>query len=162
MMVLSACSVIAFRKISVAMSSSRLKNLAREESEIAKLMKDTQRKVFEEKTISSSEYYRLMAQYDAQLRKIRIARAKIRARRAGAISLKEEIKNIETESEEVLGLIKKAQDNYFRKGTISKEKYEDEKEAGRVRLAEIEEAKALLKARIMEEKAGNYKKVKNK
>lgn len=150
---LSLASVAGYRQVSISLSAGRLESLAKEESGIAKLMKEAQKNAFEDKEITLSDYYREMLQYEERLRKIRIKRARIRSRRAGALSMKEEIKNLETESAEVLGLLKKAQENYFEKGNITKVKYEDEKESARTRLAEIEEAKALLEARIREKRA---------
>lgn len=148
----SLASVAGYRQVSISLSAGRLESLAKEESGIAKLMKDAQKKAFENKEITLSDYYREMLHYEERLRKIRINRARLRSRRAGALTLKEEIKSLETESTEVLGLLKKAQENYFEKGNITKSKYEDEKDSVRIRLAEIEEAKALLEARIRERK----------
>lgn len=153
MFILSIGSLAGYRQVSISLSAGRLEKLANEESGIAKLMKEAQRKAFEEKSIGLSEYYKEMLNYEERLRKIRIKRARLRARRTGSLSMKEELKSLESESAEVLGLLKTAQENYFEKGNLTKRKYEDEKESARTRLAEIEEAKALLEARIREKRA---------
>jgi len=153
----SAISYFAYLKFMMYYIKQKLKNLANEELSIVKLMKETQKNAFIDKSITSTEYFRSMAQYSDRLRKIRILRTKLRSIRIGIIKIAEELKILEKENQEIRILLRKTQEDYYQTRKLSKRDYENAIEAGHTRVAEIEEAKALLNAKIRINKMNNHK-----
>jgi len=157
LIVLSVIVYFSYIKFMMYYIKQRLKNLASEELSIVKLMRETQKNAFVDKSITSDEYFRRMAQYSDRLRKIRVIRTKLRSKRVGIIKIEEELKNLEKESLEISHMIRKTQEDYFKTKKLSRRDYENAIEAGHTRVAEIEEAKALLKAKIRINKLNHHK-----
>ncbi|MCG2719257.1 MAG: hypothetical protein L6266_00760, partial [Nanoarchaeota archaeon] len=153
----SAISYFAYLKFMMYYIKQKLKNLANEELSIVKLIKETQKNASIDKSITSTQYFRSMAQYSDRLRKIRILRTKLRSIRIGIIKIAEELKILEKENQEIRILLRKTQEDYYQTRKLSKRDYENAIEAGHTRVAEIEEAKALLNAKIRINKMNNHK-----
>ncbi|MFC1754904.1 NEW3 domain-containing protein [Thermoproteota archaeon] len=126
----------------------RMRDLDEEERTILALMQEAQRKCFVEKTLSRMNYFKIMAMYEKRLVKIKQIKANLRARRAGIIRIENELKNLENEAKEIVGLMKKVQVDYFNKGIVSRRRYKSDFKSYKKRLAEIEKAKAMLETKL--------------
>jgi hypothetical protein len=143
--------LIIYKKFMAAIIAQRLKNLDKEEKTIQQLIKDTQKELYVKKTLSSSEYKTRILGYNTRILKIKSLRAKLRHRRVAILKKEEQIKDIEKERAEVIGMIKHAQTKYFTLGKISRERYNEEIEKEKERLAEIEDEKATLETELAKE-----------
>ena len=143
--------IAMYKKFMTAIIAQRLKNLDKEEKTIQHLIKDSQKEAYVKKTISGSEYKTRLLGYDTRLIKIKALRAKLRHRRVAIRKKEEQIKDIEKERAEVIGMIKHAQKKYFTLGKISRERYNEEIETERERLAEIEDERATLETELAKE-----------
>ncbi|MBU2637888.1 MAG: hypothetical protein KJ955_02855 [Nanoarchaeota archaeon] len=158
---LSTASFFAWRKATILIVKNRIQALSKEESSIIRLMKELQADYFDKHAISTGDYFNAMAHYHKRLTKIKTSITRLRSRETKILSVDKEIMNLQRENQAVLNLIKKAQQDYFEKKTITKAEYEMEIEAEQTRLAEIEEAMALINAMMAKEKAAKKNKHKN-
>ncbi len=141
-------AVVLHRRLTVIMIGRKLEDLAGEEENISRLMREAQTKTYAKKRMSSSEYRDVMYKYEKSLEQIRELRTKLRARRVGIITASSELYNLTKEDKDVTAAIKNAQKDYFEKRSISKATYSSRMESLKNRKAEIDESLAVLEAKI--------------
>ncbi len=137
-----------YKKISVKIIQAELKRLSKEEVTIHRLIEDLQFKHFRLGTVAPNEYYTSMAQYEHRLNEINERRIRLRNKRVGMVGLLEEVKSLENEEKELIKLMKQTQVDYLNKGIMSKRRFLNTFESEKIRLAEIEEEKEILKSQI--------------
>lgn len=147
--VISISIQICYRLLKINIIARKLRNLDTEEMAILGLLVDLQRKAFDKEEISLEEYFRSKKQYQKKLRNIHVSRTKLRNKNIRLIGSESSLANLETETKETLNLLQKAQENYFEKNLISKDRYLLEKRSINIRLAEIEKAKMLIKIKLV-------------
>ncbi|MBI4177111.1 MAG: hypothetical protein HY516_01985 [Candidatus Aenigmarchaeota archaeon] len=146
----AACVVgaITYRRVAALLIAKKLKDLSVEEENITKLMKQSQRKVYVEKTMSATDYRKSVRKYESRLSEIREERARLRSRRIGIIKASKEMENLKKEDDGILNLMKTLQREYFEKRSMKKSVYSQRMEAYKARKTEIEEALAVLETRL--------------
>ncbi|MEK6837560.1 MAG: hypothetical protein AABX69_02825, partial [Nanoarchaeota archaeon] len=148
LVILSTFTYLVRQRLVLILIARRLEDLEKEAVTIQQLMAESQAKTFQDKSMSTTEYHKVMYQYETRLTEIREMEARLRARRVGIIRIAEEISNVRRENVAVVESIKRAQEGYFIKGTITKKKYQLLMEEYRLRRSEIEKAIAVLEARM--------------
>jgi hypothetical protein len=149
----SVISWFVYRRVMIVLVSVMLRKSAKQEITIFGLMKDIQKKAFEDKSMPMNVYHKSMSDYESRLTQIRRFRVKLRNKRVALVGIEEGLKRVDKESDELIEMIKAIQHNYFEKRLISKKSYEDQFKVYKESLVELEEEKALLKKRLRAEKS---------
>jgi len=144
----SIAGMIVYRRMIVVIIARQLKDMQVEEANIMELMKEAQRRIYIEKTMSSLEYQKTIYEYEKRLSEIKTTREKLRSKRVGVIKISKELDNLKKEDEQILNLMKNLQRAYFEKRAISKPTYARRMEAYKLRRAEVEEALAVLETKL--------------
>jgi len=135
------------KKIEVITITRRLEDLEKEVVSINQLMEEVQTKTFKDKTMSTTEYHKLMYQYENRLSEIGQLQTKLRSKKVGLVRITDEINRLKRENEALIESSKNIQDAYYNKGTLSKKKYERLASEYKLRRIEIEKAIAMLEAK---------------
>ncbi len=141
-------AVVLHRRLTVLMIGRKLEDLAKEEKNVSKLMKEAQINVFAKKKMSSRDYMDAMYKHEKRLEQIKESRAKLRAKRIGIITASAEFDNLLREDKDIIDAIRNAQRDYFTKRSMSKSTYNLRTESLKTRKAEIDEALAVLETKI--------------
>jgi len=136
------------KKLSLVIISRRLNDMQKEEVTINDLMKETQNKYYKEKKINTTEYHKLMYNYEKRLEEVSQSISRLRSKRVGIIEISNEILNLKKDDENIIKLIKNLQDDYFNKRKISRKVYQKRSEQYKIRRIEIEKSMALLEAKL--------------
>jgi hypothetical protein len=139
---------IAYMRLQLFFIQLRLQNLAREETAIHSLIGEAQTKRFRQKKLSADEYDRLIDQYDKRLNAIKQIRIILRNKRSMIIATEKGLAALEREEKQIHDLMKNLQEEYLKKGTLSRERFLQRYEADKAKLAEIEEEKQALRERL--------------
>ncbi len=139
--------IVVYRRVIVVLIARKLEDLAVEEASIAGSMKEAQKMAYEEKTMSATDYHKAVYGYESRLSEIKKERAGLRAKRVGILKAPKEMDNLKNEDEEILGLMKNLQREYFERRSMSKPTYDKRMRTYRLRKAEIEEALAVLETK---------------
>jgi len=110
----------------------KIKRLRNEEFAILQKMSKIREKAFREYSISMADYHKAMYEYQKRLTEVRREMAKLRSRRITGV------KGLEKEKEDIEKMIKKLQDEYFKKKSIGKGVYEERLKVLIESLADIE------------------------
>ncbi len=143
---------MVYKKLSVAIINQRLENLNKEEQTIESLIKEAQTKHLKEGSLSEEEYKTILSNYDLRVGKIRQIRSKLRNKRISILKTEKDLEGVEREEKEIKGLMKQLQEDYLRKGKISRTRFFRLYNSDKERLAEVEEERQLLKEKLDEEK----------
>jgi hypothetical protein len=143
----SVGSFYAYKHLSIAIINQRMKNIAKEEVSLRELMQKAQEEHFKGRT-SSSTYHKTMVQYEDRLTKIKQVRARLRNKRVSILQTQQEMENLDHEEQEIKGMMKKVQEDYLLKGTVSRRKFTAEYTADKERIAEVEEQKEVVKRKL--------------
>lgn len=143
----SAGGTFGYRFYLSATISQKIINLGKEEEGIRKLMKEAQRRHFQEKTMGSGSFQKMMKGYQERLAKITQLRLKMRHRRVRLMSPQNLLQDLERESREITNILKRLQREYFERREISKPAYDEQVKAYNRRLSEIEEERLVLETR---------------
>ena len=130
-------SVFLKRKLYILWVRKQLEKLKIEEREIRKLMKNLQKQHFEEKSISKSEYYRMMYVYEKRLADIKKLKAKFSSKLIGAFGSKRVLKSLKEEEKRIKEIMEDAQLKYFHMQSISRSSYLETMRALREELLDI-------------------------
>jgi hypothetical protein len=149
----SAVSLFVYKRVMIFMIALMLKRSAKEEVTILGLIKDIQKKAFEDKSIPMNTYHKNMLDYENRLANIRKFRVKLRNKRVGLVYIKDGIRGVDKESDGLIEMIKELQHNYFEKRLITKRSYDDQFKVYKESLVELEEEKALLENRLRRDKS---------
>ncbi len=151
---ISMAGFYSYRRFVLVYIAQRLGRLDKEETSIYELMKDAQRRCFQEKTMGPETYHKTVNSYNERLGKIKNIRAALRAKRVGIMTAEKEVKHLEAEGKNIIALIKDLQLQYFTKRTIGKGRYETEIRLHRERIAELEEERLVAESRLWKKKKG--------
>ena len=146
--VATVVGVFLYQRIMVATITRRIRDLGREEENIGKLMVEAQKKRFDEKTISSGDYRRIMNRHQKRLTEIKSLGTKLRHKRVRLLKKGEILKDLDGESSSIMDLIKSLQENYFKKHVITKNAYDGHMKSYNERLAEIEDERLTLETML--------------
>ncbi len=122
--------------------------LDKEEKSLVKLIDQNYNDYFNKKKISLDQFKRYSEQYEKRLGKLKQNRLSLRVRRVHLMDTKQEQLNLSRENEQIKKATKENQENYLLHRTISKQRYEMEKEALEERNKEIYQEEQLVKDRL--------------
>ena len=151
----------AYKRLAASHIAEKLRNIAKEELTILGLMEEAQKKHFVTKEMAGDTYLTIMAEYQNRLVQIHKARAKLRSRKVGGGTM-QKIDNLDKENEHITNLMKKAQVDYFKERTISKQTYDNRMTSYKMQLAEVEGQRATLEAALEKRKVLRGEKRKNR
>lgn len=143
----SVGGIFGYRFYLSATISQKISGLGREEEGIRKLMKEAQRRHFQEKTMGSGSFQKMMKGYQERLAKTTQLRLKMRHRRVRLMSPQNLLQDLERESREITNILKRLQREYFEKREISKPAYDEQVKVYNRRLSEIEDERLVLETR---------------
>jgi hypothetical protein len=148
MTILSVSGFFGYQSYQKATITQKIINLKKEEDTVRKLMMETQKKHFTEKTIGVETFNKIMSQFQKRISKISQLRVKLRHKRTRLLKSHDVIKDLDGEREEILTLLKELQKNYFVKGKVSRTAYNDQIKVYNERLAEIEDEQLTLETKM--------------
>jgi len=149
---LALISLLLYSRLLIFIINQRIIYLNKEEESITSLKEEAQTKYFKEKSISSSQYSRIMARYDDRLTKIRRTRATLRNKRVGLMKTENELESIGKERKETLDMIRQEQKDYLEKGKMTRGRFLDLYKSDKARLLELDKEEAMLSQRLKKEK----------
>jgi hypothetical protein len=144
--------IVARRATTIKRIDQEIEALMAEEIKINNLVKELQEDFFKRGAVTEKDYHHAMFIYKTRLTEIKENIARLRAKRAGILTLGKELDTLKAENERILKLMKEAQEDYFIKQTISWGTYESKIEEYTLRRIEIEENIAVLEAKLAKEK----------
>ena len=117
----------------------KINDLNKERQNIQLLIKHAQDACFKQKQTSLSRYHELMEQYETRLERIQKLKSRLRTKRIALLSAEQELMILKHEQANMRGLMRRVQEDYFLKETLSRPKYIIKMEELKKRMAEIEE-----------------------
>ncbi|MEK6900371.1 MAG: hypothetical protein AABX05_04580, partial [Nanoarchaeota archaeon] len=144
LVVLSILTYFTYKKSYGLIIEQRIKNINKEEETIQSLMEEAQKKYLQEGGMSKDQYQRYLDDQEKRLASIRHLRIRLRNKKVGLLKAEQELNSVKTEKEEVLGLMKKNQQEYLVDKNISRNKFKDKEELHKERLTELEHEEELL------------------
>lgn len=139
MALLTLTGFFGYRAYVKATISQRITNLEKEEESIIKLIKESQRRRFNEKTLGPNTFQKNVEQYQTRLAKIRKKKFDLRHKRLVLIEPKKLTVELEQERQAVERLLAKLQKDYFVRGLLSKTEYGAQTKAYYEKVAEIDD-----------------------
>jgi uncharacterized repeat protein (TIGR01451 family) len=152
LVILAVGAIMGYNRYSLIKIDKKLENLNAEEQNIARLIKETQNKYYVDRTMSRTSYTEAMNAYQKKLAEIKRDRAALRNKRAGIISMSEELESLKKENQNLKEIIKDAQERYYKYGAMRSDEYHSLMEIFWERRAEVEEAIAILEAKLAKER----------
>lgn len=140
----SAIGTVGYHQHVRGSISTRIRDLQREEDTIRRLMKRTQEDYLTKKTIGTDTYHQIINQHQARLTKARKERTKLRNKRVRLLAPQRVMRDLDKEYKEVLAQLKRAQIDYLKEGTLSRDAYQEEEKQLNERLAEIEHERTVI------------------
>jgi len=147
----SVSGVFGYQTYVKASISQKIRNLEKEEEAIRKLMEETQKKHFKEKTIGATTFRKTISQHQKRLPKVRQLRTKLRHKRLRLLKPEKLIEDLEQERKDVIKLLKNLQSDYFVSRKLSKAEYKEHQKVYNERLAEIEDERLTLQTKQSKE-----------
>jgi hypothetical protein len=142
-------SIFTFRAGSLVLSGQRLKGLEVKDKNIKQLMKEVQESYYIQKRLGTASYQNAMAGFGKKLTENQSERARLKARRVGALWKRENLKSLKLERKNLEELIQETQDRYYNKKIISRSEYDRSMEQYLAMGADVEEAIAVLELRVI-------------
>jgi len=143
-----------YKLLAVSIINQRLKNLRKEDEALYMLIEETQAAYFKKGIISADDYRRNMRQYETRLHKVHQLQAKLRNKKIGIRHIEQEIKNLYNEATDLQKSIRRVQDDYLKKKTITRGAFLEAYESYKSRLAQVEDERSALQERLEKEKVG--------
>ncbi|PIN74135.1 hypothetical protein COV20_00795 [Candidatus Woesearchaeota archaeon CG10_big_fil_rev_8_21_14_0_10_45_16] len=147
-LVLSGLLYFVYKRSVIFTIEHRLKNLTKEEDTLHELLEETQKKYFQEKSLSDQQYQRYVSEYQKRLASIGQIRAKLRNKRVKILKTEQELLSIKKEKDEVEGLLKKNQKDYFIDKKFGSQRFKENEQLHKTRLAEIDKEEAILEEKL--------------
>jgi hypothetical protein len=132
--------------IRLRLYKKKLRVLSEEELLLLELMKMIQRQCFQERKMSMEEYDQAMMQYESKLSETIENKIRTETKIANILRFRGKRKALNEEKERLIGLIRKAQDDYLNKGKVETRVYENMIKSYTSRLGEVDEQIAYLDA----------------
>ena len=104
---------------------------------------------------SPDKYRKVLEQYEKRLEDLKHLRVKLRNKRVSILKTAQELNNLEAERYELIELMKKTQDDYFKKKKLNVRRFSTLYGLQKQRLAELDEEKVLLEEKHEAEKDTN-------
>jgi hypothetical protein len=146
--VLSISGIFGYQIYIKSTITQKITNLKKEEDNIRKLIIETQKKHFKEKSIGVETFHKNMSQFQNRLSKIMQSRVELRHKRTRLLKPQKVIKDLDEERKEIENLLKNLQKDYFVKHKVSRAAYEDQAKVYNERLAEIEDEQLTLETKL--------------
>ena len=127
----------------------KLEKIQTEEALLLELIKDTQRRCFIDNKISMGEYYDSLKQFEEKLSQNIETTAELQSKKNNLFRFKPTIVRLKQEKNELLGLIKQTQSQYFKEGIIETRIYQTKMRSFTERLSKIEKNIVLKQAKIV-------------
>lgn len=139
-------TVVVLRRKLMLMSVKRdFENLGKEAKIINGLIENAQKKHFEDKIMSSEEYYKILYSYEKRLAKIKRKRAEFVSRMVGLFKPTNTMEILQKEYSHIQDLIKDVQKKHFELGVMSKHAYQKNMEELIGEIAEIQKNMEMIK-----------------
>jgi uncharacterized repeat protein (TIGR01451 family) len=152
LVILAVGAIMGYNRYSLIKIDRKLENLNAEEQNIARLIKETQNKYYVDRVMSRTSYTEAMNAYQKRLAEIKRDRAALRNRRAGIISMSEELESLKKENQNLKEILRDTQERYYKYGAMRSDEYHSLMEIFWERRAEVEEAIAILEAKLAKER----------
>lgn len=147
-LVLTVAGLLCYSKLIVHILEQRLRNLDKEESTIHKLIRETQKKYFDEKSMSAGQYKRALDYYNNRLTFIKQLRVRLRSKKNALLSTQHKLDALRKEKDSLLQLLKENQFDYLVRKKIGRDHFQRIHNNYTTRLADIEHDEAVLEERL--------------
>jgi hypothetical protein len=139
-------TIVILRKKFMLMSVKKeFENLGKEAKIINGLIENAQKKHFEDKIMSSEEYYKILYSYEKRLARIKRKRAEFVSKMVGLFKPTNTMEILQKEYSHIQDLIKDVQKKYFELGVMSKNAYQKNMEELIGEIAEIQKNMEMIK-----------------
>ncbi|MCX6815062.1 MAG: hypothetical protein NTY20_05445 [Candidatus Aenigmarchaeota archaeon] len=127
---------LAYRRALKGILKGRIEDLSKEEKAVRKLLEKTQEERYKERTLSDSEYHKLMSEHESELAKIKRKKHRLVSKLISVEKPSAALKDFRKQEESLRSEIQDIQKKYYEQGGLAKSSYQKSVDELREELAE--------------------------